>query len=126
VNASLRLRRFGLLLVAPVLALGLSLVAVSILLLAIGNDPFEAFETMLRTGIQANAVVDILNKGTFLYIAALAVAIGFKMNLFNIGVDGQYRLAAVIAAGVGGAPGIPGFLRLPLILLAAMTAASRY
>ncbi|MGW5590888.1 amidohydrolase family protein, partial [Streptomyces sp. NPDC003857] len=27
------------------------------------------------------------------YIAALAVALGFRMNLFNIGVDGQYRLA---------------------------------
>ena len=28
------------------------------------------------------------------YLSAVAVAIGFKMNLFNIGVDGQYRLAA--------------------------------
>jgi len=120
VTSSLRLRRFALLLAAPLLALAISLIAVTVLLLAIGNDPGEAFRTMLRTGTQPNAVVDILNKGTFLYIAALAVAIGFKMNLFNIGVDGQYRLAALVAAGVGGAPGIPGFLRLPLILLAAV------
>ena len=28
----------------------------------------------------------------------VAVAIGFRMNLFNIGVDGQYRLAAMFAA----------------------------
>ncbi|MBA3419750.1 MAG: ABC transporter permease [Geodermatophilaceae bacterium] len=119
-TASLRLRRFLLLLAAPVLALVISLVAVTLLLLAIGNSPGETFQTMLRTGTQPNAVVDIVNKGTFLYIAALAVAIGFKMNLFNIGVDGQYRLAALIAAGVGGAPGIPGFLRLPLILVAAV------
>ncbi len=119
-TSSLRLRRFALLLAAPLLALAISLIAVTVLLLAIGNDPGEAFRTMLRTGTQPNAVVDILNKGTFLYIAALAVAIGFKMNLFNIGVDGQYRLAALVAAGVGGAPGIPGFLRLPLILLAAV------
>ena len=33
----------------------------------------------------------------------IAVAIGFRMNLFNIGVDGQYRLAALLAAVVGGA-----------------------
>ena len=31
------------------------------------------------------------------------MAIGFRMNLFNIGVDGQYRLAALFAAVVGGA-----------------------
>ena len=31
---------------------------------------------------------------------ALAVAIGFRMNLFNIGVDGQYRVAAFAAAVV--------------------------
>ena len=35
--------------------------------------------------------------------SGVAVAIGFKMNLFNIGVEGQYRLAALIAAGVGAA-----------------------
>ena len=34
---------------------------------------------------------------------ACAVAIGFKMNLFNIGVDGQYRLAALFAAAAGAA-----------------------
>ena len=36
------------------------------------------------------------------------MAIGFRMNLFNIGVDGQYRLAAFIAAAVGGAVSLPG------------------
>jgi ABC-type uncharacterized transport system permease subunit len=33
----------------------------------------------------------IINQASMYYIAALAVAIGFRMNLFNIGVDGQYR-----------------------------------
>ena len=35
------------------------------------------------------------------YIAGVAVAIGFKMRLFNIGVDGQYQLAALFAAAFG-------------------------
>ena len=39
------------------------------------------------------------------YIAGVAVAIGFKMSLFNIGVDGQYLLAALFAAGWAGADG---------------------
>jgi len=50
----------------------------------------------------------------------LAVAIGFRMNLFNIGVDGQYRLAAVVAAGVGGAALLPGVLNLLLVILVAV------
>ena len=44
----------------------------------------------------------ILNTATTYYFAAVAVAIGFRMNLFNIGVDGQYRLAALFAASLGG------------------------
>ena len=57
------------------------------------------------------------------YLAAVAVAIGFKMNLFNIGVDGQYRLAAMLAAGVAGASwmsSLPGFLRIAITLVVAM------
>src|SRR5439155_4492082 len=50
----------------------------------------------------------------------LAVAIGFKMGLFNIGVEGQYTLAALLAAYVGAVTPVPGFLRIILILLVAM------
>ena len=56
--------------------------------------------------------VQILNSATTYYLSAIAVAIGFKMNLFNIGVDGQYRLAALIAAAVGGAVGLPAPLHV--------------
>ena len=43
-------------------------------------------------------VVAIINAATVYYLSAIAVAIGFRMNLFNIGVDGQYRVAAFAAA----------------------------
>ena len=61
-----------------------------------------------------------LNPATTYYLSALAVAIGFRMNLFNIGVDGQYRLAALIAAAVGGAVALPAVLHVALILVVAM------
>jgi simple sugar transport system permease protein len=48
------------------------------------------------------------------------VAIGFKMNLFNIGVDGQYRLAALAAAAVGGNVALPGPVNIVLMILVAM------
>jgi ABC-type uncharacterized transport system permease subunit len=50
----------------------------------------------------------------------VAVAIGFRMNLFNIGVDGQYRLAALMAAAVGGAVHLPRPLHLLLIIVVAV------
>ena len=48
------------------------------------------------------------------------MAIGFRMNLFNIGVDGQYRLAAFIAAVVGGAVALPAPLHILVIVVVAM------
>jgi simple sugar transport system permease protein len=48
------------------------------------------------------------------------VAIGFKMNLFNIGVEGQYYLAALIAAAVGAALHLPAPIHVAIILIVAM------
>jgi simple sugar transport system permease protein len=43
------------------------------------------------------------------------------MGLFNIGVEGQYRLATIMAAAVGAAVALPGPLHLLLIIVVAMT-----
>jgi simple sugar transport system permease protein len=43
------------------------------------------------------------------------------MGLFNIGVEGQYRLATIIAAAVGAAVVLPAPLHLLLIFVVAMT-----
>ena len=45
------------------------------------------------------------------------MAIGFQMKLFNIGIEGQYRLAACVAAIVGGAVALPPVLHTVVILL---------
>src|SRR5690606_11119776 len=60
------------------------------------------------------------NNGSTLYLSAVAVAIGFKMKLFNIGVDGQYRLAALLAAAVGGAVTLPPVLHQAVIITVAV------
>ena len=56
---------------------------------------------------EGTTAVDIVNSAAVYYLAALAVAIGFQMKLFNIGIEGQYRLAACVAAIVGGAVALP-------------------
>ncbi|MGW5585907.1 ABC transporter permease, partial [Streptomyces sp. NPDC003857] len=77
----------------PVLALVAAIVLTSIVLIASGKNPFEPYRLMLEQVGFSDIQVLIINQASLYYIAALAVALGFRMNLFNIGVDGQYRLA---------------------------------
>ncbi|HEY5833517.1 ABC transporter permease [Streptomyces sp.] len=105
---------------APVLAVLGALAVTALVLLATGKEPFHAFGVMVEYGSKTDSQVYILNKATTYYLAGLAVAIGFRMNLFNIGVDGQYRLAAFFAAAAGGAMSIPGVIQIPVIILTAM------
>ncbi|MET0158683.1 MAG: ABC transporter permease, partial [Acidimicrobiales bacterium] len=55
-----------------------------------------------------------------LYLSGVAFAIAFKMGLFNIGVEGQYTIAVLMAAFVGAAVNLPPVLHVTLILVVAM------
>ncbi|WP_055588888.1 ABC transporter permease [Peterkaempfera griseoplana] len=107
-------------LAAPVLAVVTALVVTALVLLASGKEPFQAFNVMLDYGSKADSQIYILNKATTYYLAGIAVALGFRMNLFNIGVDGQYRMAAFFAAVVGAQLHLPGVLHILVIVLVAM------
>ena len=61
-----------------------------------------------------------------LYISGVAAAIGFKMNLFNIGVEGQYRLAALFAAYIGALITLPPVFHIALMLIVAMVVGGAY
>ncbi|GAB2478958.1 ABC transporter permease [Streptosporangium sandarakinum] len=116
-----RVRLGGLLsLAAPVLAIVFAGLITSIVLLVTGGPPLETLGVMVDYGVQPRTMVLTLNYATTYYLSALAVAVGFRMNLFNIGVDGQYRLAALIAAAVGGAAVLPGPLNTVLVIVVAM------
>ena len=52
-------------------------------------------------------------------LAGLAVAVGFKCGLFNIGAEGQFGIGALCSAFVGySLHGLPWYIHLPLALLA--------
>jgi general nucleoside transport system permease protein len=113
------LRKLGLALAAPVLALLVAFLVTSIVLLLAG-DPVVAVWTQLLTVPRPRLVVAIINGATVYYLSAIAVAIGFRMNLFNIGVDGQYRVAAFAAAVFAGQGWLPGPLNIFVSLLIAV------
>jgi general nucleoside transport system permease protein len=107
-------------LVAPILAIVFAGLITSIVLLITGDPPLDTLLLMVEYGTRPRSIVLTLNSATYYYLSALAVAIGFRMNLFNIGVDGQYRLAALVAAAVGGAVTLPAPLHVALIIFVAM------
>ncbi len=107
-------------LLVPISALALAFVVSSIALVAIGASPLDAFASMFRYGVRSTSLASMVNRAVPLYVAGLAVAIGFKMNLFNIGVEGQYRMAALLSAAAGAAVALPPVLHVALIMAVAM------
>jgi general nucleoside transport system permease protein len=107
-------------LAAPVLAVLLSMVICVVLLAVSGKEPFKAFDVMFSYGTASDGQVLTLNRATVYYLAGAAAAFGFRMNLFNIGVDGQYKLGVLFAAFVGSQVDLPAVLQIPLLLVTAM------
>jgi ABC-type uncharacterized transport system permease subunit len=108
------------------LAIVFSVLLCTVALLISGDDPLLAFGTMIEQLGRGTTAVDTINSASVYYLSGLAVAIGFQMNLFNIGVEGQYRFAAIVAAVVGGAISLPFGLHAIVIMLVAVLAGAAY
>ena len=102
------------------LAVVIALALCAILLAVIGNNPFTVYRQMLEYGTSRDSMLDIVQRAVPLMLAAVAVAIGFKMNLFNIGVEGQTRFAVLLTAAVGTQVHLPAVLHVTFCLVLAM------
>ena len=122
------LRRRLLLGAAPLLAVALSLAVGAVFILAIGEDPLAIYALMLRQSLGTGyGLGQTLFKATPLIFTGLAVALGFRAGLFNIGAEGQLYLGGLAAALTGVAlAGLPAPLLLPLALLAAAAAGAAW
>jgi len=104
----------GLLLLA--LALG------GIVILLVGGNPWVVYRNMLVAAFGSKwGISDTLVKSTPLILATLGVSLAFRMRLWNIGAEGQLLVGALCTTGVAlhaVAPTTPGFLALPLMVLA--------
>lgn len=112
-------RKVGMALAAPVLAILVALILTTLILLAAGDPVLEVWRVLFRAPLPRQLVA-IVNEATVLYLSAVAVAIGFRMNLFNIGVDGQYRIASFAAAVFAGQHWLPGWLNIIVAILVSM------
>lgn len=105
---------------APIAALLIAMGLTSILMLVSGIAPRAAFSTIGQRMQERTAWIDATQQAIPLYLSAVAVAVGFKMNLFNIGVEGQYRVAMLGTAVVGAAVHLPPILHVTFCIVVAM------
>jgi simple sugar transport system permease protein len=119
-------RKAALAAAAPLMALVFAIIASSIVLLLAGSNPLKAYGDMINNASKLETQIDILNRATPLFLSGIAAAIGFRMNLFNIGVEGQYLLAALVAAEVGGVIHLPAPIHVTVIFLVAMSVGAGY
>lgn len=90
--------------------------------------PFEAYRSLVDGAVgSGSALVSTLVQATPLVLAGLAVGIGFKAGLFNIGAQGQFLMGALAAGAVGAAMADSGpAVAVPVALLAAAIAGALY
>ena len=109
----------------PVVALLVALIAGDLLILAVGQSPAAVYRLLLE-GTWGNwyGFGQVLYKTTTLIATGLAVSIGLRAGLFNIGAEGQLA-AGGFAAAVAGLvlpAGTPAILGALFCILAAILA----
>ncbi len=113
---------------APLVAVALALVAGAVFIRAIGEHPLEIYALMFRDCFGTGyGIGQTLFKATPLLFTGLAVALGFRAGLFNIGAEGQLYLGGFAAALAGLAcAGLPWPLPLAAAVLAAAAAGAAW
>ena len=104
-------------------ALALSLALSGLLLSLRGTPALDGLAVLFRGAFGSRfAVEDCLIKAIPLFLCSLGVAVAFRLQIWNIGAEGQFALGAVGATWVAlSFPGLPGFILLPaMIAMAAL------
>jgi simple sugar transport system permease protein len=100
-DLSIRLRRGAEYVVIPLLALGITAVLFSILLLALGKSPAEFFQLVERGGFGTSfSLQNTLQRSSPLILTALCVALPARIGLVIIGGEGALVLGGFASAVV--------------------------
>ena len=83
----------------PILFVILALIFCGIFLAIVGFNPFTVYARMIKTIFSYSGLTRSIEAGLPLMFTGLAVAFGYRMNLNNIGADGQYAFGAVLCVG---------------------------
>jgi simple sugar transport system permease protein len=88
--------------VVYIISVGFALLFFSLIVIAIGCDPLIAFKTLFSSSIGSlPRLIETLVITTPLIFTGVAVAIAFKINFWNLGVEGQLFWGAIALTYVG-------------------------
>ena len=131
------LRRVRSVALVPALSIVLALLTGAVLMLVTSplvtgslslTLPVEAYAAMLSGAFgSADGLVRTMVNATPLVLAGLAVGIGFKAGLFNIGAQGQFLIGGLASAAAGAAVAdLPPLAAIPIALAAGILAGAAY
>jgi simple sugar transport system permease protein len=108
--------------IRTVLALGIALVLAILLIVVLSTNPGFSLISFL-----AGPVSSLRTFGTVLEFASpiifcgLAIAISFRAQVFYIGAEGAFYIAAAVGTAVAVSTALPWFLHVPLVLIVSAT-----
>lgn len=105
-------------------AIGFSLALSGILLAMRGTSPIDGILTLFQGAFGSRwAIEDSFIKGIPIFLCSLGVAIAFRLQVWNIGAEGQFAFGAIGSTWVAlSFPDWPAWMLLPAMILAAMAA----
>jgi ABC-type uncharacterized transport system permease subunit len=114
-GSPLRTRAFRDLVVVAVLVFGVG----SIAMLLAHVSPIDGFAALFDGAFGTKGeVAETLVQTTNLLFPALGIALAFRAGLFNIGAEGQLILGGFAAGWLGAQFPLPGYLAVPMVLIA--------
>lgn len=106
----------------PLVALLVALICGDLLILSYGQSPSSVYKLLLEgTWGNAYGFGQVLYKATTLTFTGLAVSLGIRAGLFNVGAESQLAAGGFLAALLGLAihPSVPNIIGIPLCIIAA-------
>ena len=86
---------------APVVAVGLTVLTGLIIFALLGKDPILGFQVFFVYPLRSlYGLSELLLKATPLALIGMGLAVGFRAGIWNIGAEGQFLFGAVFATGV--------------------------
>ena len=109
----------------PILSILSALLLCTLIIMMTGKDPAMIFGKMARGTLGSSyGAGQVLFRMTTLILVGLAVALPFRVRLFNIGAEGQLQMGAFSAAMAGAVlpATLSSFFAIPICILAGMLA----
>jgi simple sugar transport system permease protein len=106
--------------IAIILAFGLVAIFIAIL----GKNPLVVYTKMLGSAFGTEfGISETLVKAIPLILCGLGVSLAYRIQVWNIGAEGQFIVGAMAATAVSiYLPGLPPWLTLPIMILAGILA----